>query len=67
MTSRREVVKRAEAFLRLPPPVAGEVIVRGIENRKARVLVGGDARRMAIIERLLPVTYWNLLGRAFRR
>ena len=59
--------KRAEAFLRLPPPVAGEVIVRGIENRKARVLVGGDARRMAIIERLLPVTYWNLLGRAFRR
>jgi NAD(P)-dependent dehydrogenase (short-subunit alcohol dehydrogenase family) len=59
--------KRAEAFLRLSPAVAGEVIVRGIENRKARVLVGGDARRMAIIERLLPVRYWNLLGRAFRR
>jgi len=59
--------KRAEEFLRLPPAVAGEVIVRGIENRKARVLVGADAKRMAVIERLLPVTYWNLLGRAFRR
>jgi hypothetical protein len=43
------------------------VIVRGIENRRARVLVGADAKRMAIVERLMPVTYWNLLGRAFRR
>ena len=59
--------KRAEAFLRLPPEVAGEVIVRGVENRKARVLVGADAKRMAVVERLMPVTYWNFLGRAFRR
>ena len=59
--------KRAEAFLRLPPEVAGEVIVRGVENRKARVLVGADAKRMAVVERLMPVTYWNFLGRAFGR
>jgi short-subunit dehydrogenase len=59
--------KRAEAFLTLPPKVAGEVIVRGIENRHARVLVGADAKRIAIVERLMPVTYWNFLGRTFRR
>jgi NAD(P)-dependent dehydrogenase (short-subunit alcohol dehydrogenase family) len=68
--SKEEVAERrerAKAFLRLPPEVAGEVIVRGIENRRARVLVGGDAKGMAIIERLMPVTYWNFLGRVFRR
>jgi hypothetical protein len=43
------------------------VIVRGIENRRARVLVGGDAKGMAIVEQLMPVTYWNFLGRVFRR
>jgi NAD(P)-dependent dehydrogenase (short-subunit alcohol dehydrogenase family) len=64
VAERRE---RAKAFLRLPPEVAGEVIVRGVENRQARVLVGADAKRMAIVERLMPVTYWNILGRAFRR
>jgi NAD(P)-dependent dehydrogenase (short-subunit alcohol dehydrogenase family) len=64
VAERRE---RAKAFLRLPPEVAGEVIVRGVENHQARVLVGADAKRMAIVERLMPVTYWNILGRAFRR
>jgi NAD(P)-dependent dehydrogenase (short-subunit alcohol dehydrogenase family) len=59
--------ERAKAFLRLPPEVAGEVIVRGVENRRARVLVGGDAKTMAVLERLMPVTYWNVLARTFRR
>jgi short-subunit dehydrogenase len=55
--------KSFESFLRMPPEIAGETIVRGVENRKARVLVGPDAKRIAIIERLMPVSYWNLLGR----
>jgi short-subunit dehydrogenase len=54
------------SFLRLPPEVAGETIVRGIENRKPRVLVGSDAKRISIIERLLPVTYWNVIGPRLR-
>jgi len=56
----------AEALLKLPPDVAGETIVQGIERRKARVLVGSDAKFAALIERLAPVTYWDLLGRKFR-
>jgi short-subunit dehydrogenase len=55
--------KSFESFLRMPPEIAGETIVRGVENRKARVLVGSDAKKIAIIERLMPVSYWNLLGR----
>jgi short-subunit dehydrogenase len=55
--------KSFEAFLTLPPAIAGETIVRGVEKRKARVLVGTDAKVLALIERLMPVNYWNLLGR----
>jgi short-subunit dehydrogenase len=55
--------KSFEAFLTLPPATAGETIVRGVENRKARVLVGSDAKMLALIERFVPVNYWNLLGR----
>jgi len=55
--------KSFESFLTLPPAIAGETIVRGVENRKARVLVGTDAKVLALIERLMPVNYWNLLGR----
>jgi short-subunit dehydrogenase len=59
--------KSFETFLTMPPEVAGEIIVRGVERRKARVLVGSDAKRMALIERLMPVNYWNLLARAMKK
>ncbi|HYE27993.1 MAG TPA: SDR family oxidoreductase [Allosphingosinicella sp.] len=53
-----------EKFLRMPPEKAGEIIVTGVERERPRVLVGNDARVMAILERLAPVSYWKLLGRA---
>jgi NAD(P)-dependent dehydrogenase (short-subunit alcohol dehydrogenase family) len=61
-----EKQKSFETFLTMPPAVAGETIVRGVENRKARVLVGSDAKRIVMIERLVPVNYWNLIGGMFR-
>ena len=54
--------KSFESILTMPAETAGEIIVHGVENRKARVLVGSDAKRIAIIERLMPVSYWKLLG-----
>jgi short-subunit dehydrogenase len=59
-------VRLAESQLRLPPARAGELIVRGIERRQARVLVGLDARIVALVERLMPVRYWRLLGPGIR-
>jgi NAD(P)-dependent dehydrogenase (short-subunit alcohol dehydrogenase family) len=50
--------------LKLPPEIAGETIVRGIEQRKARVLVGNDAHAIAAIERLAPLSYWKVIRRA---
>jgi NADP-dependent 3-hydroxy acid dehydrogenase YdfG len=56
-----------QKLLRMPPERAGEIIVRGIERRRARILVGGDAKVAALLERLAPVGYWNLLKKAIKR
>ena len=50
-------------LLRMPPEIAGETIVRGIEQRQARVLVGSDAKVISLVARLLPASYWKLLAR----
>ena len=50
-------------LLRLPPEVAGETIVRGIERRESRILVGSDAKAISLIARLLPVRYWKVMVR----
>jgi NAD(P)-dependent dehydrogenase (short-subunit alcohol dehydrogenase family) len=55
--------ERFHKFLRMSPTEAGEVIVAGIEKNKARVLVGRDAKIAALLERLAPVGYWNILKR----
>jgi short-subunit dehydrogenase len=68
-TSAEEKLNRlalAEKLLRLPPEEAGEIIVRGVEKRRARILVGRDAVFIALIERLFPVNYWRLLGRGIQ-
>lgn len=60
-----EVARRRAAMnkvLRMPPEQAGEIIVRGIEQRKSRVLVGVDARALSLLARLAPVSYWKLLA-----
>jgi len=56
-----------EKLLRMPPEQAGEIIVRGIEKRQARILVGSDAKAAALLERLAPVGYWNILKKAIKR
>ncbi|MEA3053155.1 MAG: hypothetical protein QOG72_2058 [Sphingomonadales bacterium] len=58
--------QRFEKFLRMPPERAGEIIVAGVEKGRPRVLVGNDARFMAVVERMAPVSYWKILGRALR-
>jgi NAD(P)-dependent dehydrogenase (short-subunit alcohol dehydrogenase family) len=58
--------KRFERLLRMPPERAGEIIVSGVERRRERILVGSDAKAAALIERLMPLSYWKLLGRGAR-
>jgi hypothetical protein len=58
--------KMFERMLRLPAEVAGETIVRGVERRRSRVVVGQDAKIAAVFERLLPSSYWPWLDRMSR-
>jgi NAD(P)-dependent dehydrogenase (short-subunit alcohol dehydrogenase family) len=53
----------AEKKLRMPPERAGEIIVRAVERRRPRILVGGDAVVVSWLERLAPVAYWRVLRR----
>jgi NAD(P)-dependent dehydrogenase (short-subunit alcohol dehydrogenase family) len=63
---KRHRLELAERMLRLPPERAGEIIVRGVEKRRARILVGRDAAIISLLERLLPVNYWRVLGARLR-
>jgi NAD(P)-dependent dehydrogenase (short-subunit alcohol dehydrogenase family) len=62
----RHRLELTEKLLRLPPEKAAEIIVRGVEKRRARILVGRDAFIIALIERLFPVSYWRLLALRLR-
>jgi NAD(P)-dependent dehydrogenase (short-subunit alcohol dehydrogenase family) len=53
--------------LRLPPEVAGEIIVRGIERRKSQILVGTDAQIIALLARIAPVSAWQVIERLILR
>jgi NAD(P)-dependent dehydrogenase (short-subunit alcohol dehydrogenase family) len=64
-----EIIRRRDKhrkLLTMPPAIAGETIVRAVERRQSRVLVGSDAKAISLIARLLPASYWKLLARAIR-
>ena len=55
--------KRARQMLTLSPDTAAATIIDGIETRAWRVLIGSDAKRVALLQRLFPVKYWNIIRR----
>jgi NAD(P)-dependent dehydrogenase (short-subunit alcohol dehydrogenase family) len=62
---RDDVITRFEQAARTSPDAAAERILRGIRRNEKRILIGGDARFLDRLQRLLPVRYWNVLGRLF--
>lgn len=56
-----------QKLLRLSPAKAGELIVQGIERDRARLVIGTSARLAALLERLLPVSHWQVIQTVFRR
>ncbi len=65
--SMNEVGDRFERVARTTPTAAAQRILRGIERNEPRILIGGDAKLLDIIQRLRPATYWRLLSRIFDR
>ncbi|HZP12490.1 MAG TPA: SDR family oxidoreductase [Nevskiaceae bacterium] len=65
-TDKELMVKQFEQGAQTTPVGAARTIIDGVERGKVRVLIGGDARMIDWIARLMPVRYWNLLGKVTR-
>lgn len=63
---REKTLAGVQAMLRLPPAEAGEQIAKAIETGRPRLLIGGDAKMLALLERLFPNGYWRILGKVMR-
>lgn len=55
------------ALFRTSPEEAAAQIVRALERRAPRLLLGSDAVALAALQQLLPVSYWAVLKRLFGR
>ena len=58
--------KQFAKLLRIPPETAAARIVRAIERRKPRLLIGASAKIPDAVARLLPGSYWRLVDRRTR-
>ena len=65
MDGRTNALDSGEEFekaARTTPAEAAETIIRGMERRQHRVLIGGDARFIDIMTRLFPVSHFKRIG-----
>jgi NADP-dependent 3-hydroxy acid dehydrogenase YdfG len=61
--SREEIADEFEALVRTTPERAAEIIHKGVDAGKARILVGPDAYFFDFITRLTPTHYWTVLSK----
>ncbi|MGB7845050.1 MAG: SDR family NAD(P)-dependent oxidoreductase [Candidatus Acidiferrum sp.] len=62
---RKDSLARFQKVARTDAHKAAAKILRAVEQRKARVLIGPDAYFVDIWQRLKPASYWNLLAKQF--
>jgi NAD(P)-dependent dehydrogenase (short-subunit alcohol dehydrogenase family) len=61
-TGLEEKAARFEKLFRTSPEVAAARILRGVERREPRILIGSDAYKIDILQRLRPASYWKALA-----
>jgi NADP-dependent 3-hydroxy acid dehydrogenase YdfG len=60
--SREEMADEFEALVRTTPQRAAEIIHKGVDAGKARILVGPDAYVFDFLTRLTPSHYWKIMS-----
>lgn len=64
--SKTELKERVEKFngqlAATTPEQAAETIVRGIKARRARIIIGSDAKLLSIFARLFPRSYYTVIN-----
>lgn len=66
LRDQKESVANFKRIARTSPEKAAEIIIRGIERKEPRILIGADARLIDWVQRVLPRRYWELMGRGMR-
>lgn len=64
---RAKSIERFEAAAKTTPQQAALRIIKGIENDEPRILIGGDARMLDLLQRFRPATYWRVLSRRIEK
>jgi NAD(P)-dependent dehydrogenase (short-subunit alcohol dehydrogenase family) len=62
-TGLEEKISKFEHLFRTPPEEAAARILRGVERSEPRILIGSDAYKIDILQRLRPTAYWKVLTR----
>jgi len=57
-----EKISKFEHLFRTSPEEAAARILRGVERSKPRILIGSDAYKIDILQRLRPATYWKAMA-----
>lgn len=57
------IAKTWDRLLKLSPDTAAAAILRAIERRQKRLLIGTDAKQADLIQRLFPANYWRIMQR----
>ena len=64
---REESVARFERLARTSPEAAAARILRGVERREPRILIGMDAYQVDVLQRLRPASYGRALAKKFEQ
>jgi short-subunit dehydrogenase len=64
---RAQSIERFDAMAKTTPAAAALRIIAGIEKNQPRILIGGDARFMDLLQRFRPATYWAVLARRIEK
>jgi NAD(P)-dependent dehydrogenase (short-subunit alcohol dehydrogenase family) len=62
-SKREKNIERFEKLARTRPEKAAARILRGVERREPRILIGTDAYQIDILQRLRPASYWKMLAK----
>ena len=64
---RVQSIERFDAIAQTSAKDAALRIIKGIEKNEPRILIGGDARFMDLLQRFRPATYWNVMAKRIEK
>ena len=67
VTDREQAARDFEKMARTTPEQAGRVIADGMERKRARILIGADARVIETVSRAAPVSYPRIFAAVMNR